>query len=109
MAKQKNLSNVKKQIGLVLSRLLYSNIHIVLYLAGSKIEGHNIDRLLSVYLVPTFHKVYTSVVLGIRILIHFIFCINPFTLNIPIESIVCYFHTFENKLGIKRKFTKYLK
>ena len=35
--------------------------------------------------------------------------INPFTLRTPPESIVCYFHTFENNLGIKRKFKKYLK
>ena len=35
--------------------------------------------------------------------------LNPFTLRAPPESIVCYFHTFENNLGIKRKFKKYLK
>ena len=35
--------------------------------------------------------------------------INPFTLRVSLESIVCYFHTFENNLGIKEKFTKYLK
>ena len=34
---------------------------------------------------------------------------NPFTLRAPPESIVCYFHTFKNNLGIKRKFKKYLK
>ena len=34
---------------------------------------------------------------------------NLFTLRVPIESIVCYFHTFESYLRIKRKFTKYLK
>ena len=34
---------------------------------------------------------------------------NPFTLRLPPESIVCYFHTLENKLGIKQKFIKYLK
>ena len=35
--------------------------------------------------------------------------VNPFTLRVPTISIICYFHTFENNLGIKRKFTKYLK
>ena len=35
--------------------------------------------------------------------------INPFTLRVPPETIVCYFHTFENNLGMKRKFKKYLK
>ena len=34
---------------------------------------------------------------------------NPFTLRDPLESTVCYFHTFQNNLGIKQKFTKYLK
>ena len=35
--------------------------------------------------------------------------VNPFTLRAPPESIVCYFYTFNNTLGIKRKFKKYLK
>ena len=35
--------------------------------------------------------------------------LNPFTLRDPLESIVCYFHTFGNNLGIKQKFPKYLK
>ena len=35
--------------------------------------------------------------------------VNPFTLRVTLESIVCYSHTFENNLGIKRKFIKYLK
>ena len=34
--------------------------------------------------------------------------LNPFTLRVSLESIVCYFHTFENNLGIKQKFLKYL-
>ena len=34
---------------------------------------------------------------------------NPFALRVPPESIVCYSHTFENNLGMKEKFTKYLK
>ena len=29
--------------------------------------------------------------------------------RVPLENIVCYFHTFVNNLGIKQKFTKYLK
>ena len=29
--------------------------------------------------------------------------------RVPLENIVCHFHTFENNLGIKQKFTKYLK
>ena len=33
----------------------------------------------------------------------------PFTLRVPQESIVCYFHTFENNLEIKQILTKYLK
>ena len=32
----------------------------------------------------------------------------PLTLRVPLESVVCYFHTFENNLEIKQKFTKYL-
>ena len=35
--------------------------------------------------------------------------INPFIFRVPLESIVCYSHIFENNLEIKRKFTKYLK
>ena len=35
--------------------------------------------------------------------------LNPFTLGIPLAIIVCYSNTFENNLGIKQKFTKYLK
>ena len=35
--------------------------------------------------------------------------INPFTLRDALGSIVCYSHTLENNLGIKRKFTKSLK
>ena len=35
--------------------------------------------------------------------------INPVTLRVPIESIVCYFYTFENNLRIKGMFAKYLK
>ena len=35
--------------------------------------------------------------------------VNPLTLRGALETIVCYSHTFENNLGIKRKFTKYLK
>ena len=35
--------------------------------------------------------------------------INPFTLRAPLESNVCYSHTFENNFGIKQKFPKYLK
>ena len=35
--------------------------------------------------------------------------INPFTLKVPLESAGCYFHTFENNLRIKQKFTKYLR
>ena len=35
--------------------------------------------------------------------------INPFTLRVPQESIVCYFHTFEYNLEIKQILTKYLK
>ena len=34
---------------------------------------------------------------------------NPFTLNVPLESVVCNFHTFENNLRIKQKFTKSLR
>ena len=35
--------------------------------------------------------------------------VNPFTLRVFLENIVSYFHTFENNLGIKQKFSKYLK
>ena len=35
--------------------------------------------------------------------------LNPFTLRVPLKSIICYFHTFKNNLGIKRNFIKYLK
>ena len=34
--------------------------------------------------------------------------VNPFTLRVHFESIVCYSHTFENNLGIKWKLTNYL-
>ena len=34
---------------------------------------------------------------------------NPFTLRDPLEIIICYSDTFQNNLGIKQKFTKYLK
>ena len=33
----------------------------------------------------------------------------PFTLESSSRSIICYFHTFGNNLGIKRKFAKYFK
>ena len=29
--------------------------------------------------------------------------VKPFTLRVPLESIVCYSHTFENNMGIKLK------
>ena len=35
--------------------------------------------------------------------------LNPFTLRVTQESIVCYFHTFENNLEIKQILTEYLK
>ena len=35
--------------------------------------------------------------------------INPLTLRVSLEGIVCYFHTFENNLRIQQKFTEYLK
>ena len=35
--------------------------------------------------------------------------VNPFTLGVPLESIVCNFHTFEDNLGIELRFAKYLK
>ena len=35
--------------------------------------------------------------------------LNPFTLKSSSRSIVCYFHTFGNNLGIKQKFAKYFK
>ena len=35
--------------------------------------------------------------------------IIQFTLRVPLENIVCYLHIFENNLGIKRKFTTFLK
>ena len=34
--------------------------------------------------------------------------VNPFTLRVTLESIVCYFYTFENNLRIKEMFAKYL-
>ena len=34
--------------------------------------------------------------------------LNPFTLRVPLESIVCYSHTYENNYGIKHNFTNYL-
>ena len=33
---------------------------------------------------------------------------NPFTLRVVFKSIVCYYHTFENNLEMKHKFSKYL-
>ena len=35
--------------------------------------------------------------------------LNPITLRFPLESIVCFSNTFDNNLGIKQKFIKYLK
>ena len=35
--------------------------------------------------------------------------VNPFTLKSSSRNIICYFHTFENNLGMKQNFTKYLK
>ena len=35
--------------------------------------------------------------------------VNPFTLRVSLESIVCYFRTFVNNSGIKQKLSKYLK
>ena len=35
--------------------------------------------------------------------------VNPFTLKSSSRNILCYFHTFENNLGLKQNFTKYLK
>ena len=37
------------------------------------------------------------------------YSLTPFTLRVTLESIVCYFDTFGNDLGKRRKFTKYLK
>ena len=34
---------------------------------------------------------------------------NSLTLRDPLESVVCYSYTFEDNLGIKQKFAKYLK
>ena len=34
---------------------------------------------------------------------------NPFALSVPQESIVCYFHTFENNFWIKQKIMLHLK
>ena len=41
--------------------------------------------------------------------VHNVLVLNPFRLRVTLESVVCYSHTFENNLGIKQKFTKYLK
>ena len=35
--------------------------------------------------------------------------LNPFTLESSSRSIVCYYHTFGNNLGIKGKSAKYFK
>ena len=35
--------------------------------------------------------------------------LNPFTLRDALESIVCFFHTFQNNFGRKQNFTKHLK
>ena len=35
--------------------------------------------------------------------------VNPVTLRVPLESVVCYSDTFENNLWMMCKFTKYLK
>ena len=36
-------------------------------------------------------------------------CLNPLTLRVSLENIVCYFRTFVNNSGIKQKLSKYLK
>ena len=38
-----------------------------------------------------------------------IYMFNPLTLRVSLEGIVCYFHTLENNLLMKQKFTEYLK
>ena len=54
--------------------------------------------------MPTYHHQHLAITAhGFHI------SLNPFTLRVSLESIVCYFHTFENNLGIKEKFSKYLK
>ena len=40
---------------------------------------------------------------------HFHTILNPITLAVSLEYIVCFSHTFVNNLRIKRKFRKYLK
>ena len=47
---------------------------------------------------------------SMEITLNYCMCtINPFTLRAPQKPNVCYFHTFENNLRTKRRFTKYLK
>ena len=48
-------------------------------------------------------------ILGARNIGCLMLVLNPFTLCVLLESIVCHSHTFQNNLGITRNFTKYLK
>ena len=52
-----------------------------------------------------FHSVFVKGVLFEYMFFKGVF-FNPFTLRVPLESIVCYFHTFENNLEINQKFSK---
>ena len=38
-----------------------------------------------------------------------LYFIHHFTIRVPLESAVCYSHTFKNNLGMMQKFAKYLK
>ena len=52
---------------------------------------------------------YGHSIVGQLVLNHRISIINPFTLKITLESIICYSHTFKNNLEKSKGSTKYLK
>ena len=61
-------------------------------------------------------EIYCKIILNSQVIVRSIIdpddniarILNPFTLRVPLESIVCYSHTFDNNFRMKLKLTKYL-
>ena len=65
------------------------------------------SRSFSNYKVVLFESYSILESQGGQFLMCVIFSLNPFTLRVPLESIVCFSHTFQNNFGIKQNITKY--
>ena len=72
-------------------------------------QPHILIALLKISSIPKFIPCFVHLELTLCCCFFKYLNINPFTLRVSLESIVCYFHTFENNFGIKEKFSKYLK